>query len=61
MFAEHYGDDFHGYVPFVTTDIASGDWARVDDDSARLPASTKHGCVLPLTRSEWLPLRDHQW
>lgn len=61
MFADHYGADFHGYVPFVTTDIASGDWARVDDSFARIPASTKHGCVLPLTRSEWLRLRDHQW
>jgi hypothetical protein len=61
LFADHYGDDFHGYVPFVTTDIASGRWARVDDDSVRIPASTKHGCVLPLTRSEWLRLRDHQW
>ena len=61
MFADHYGDDFHGYVPFVTTDIASGNWERVDGSAAHIPASTKHGCVLPLTRSEWLRLRDHQW
>jgi hypothetical protein len=61
MFADHYGDDFHGYVPFVTTDIASREWARVDDSAAHFPASTKHGCVLPLTRSEWLRLRDHRW
>jgi hypothetical protein len=61
LFADHYGDDFHGYVPFVTSDIASGEWARVDDDEAHVPADTKHGCVLPLTRSEWLRLRDHRW
>lgn len=61
MFADHYGEDFHGYVPFSTADLASGDWTRVDDGSAHIPTNTKHGCVLPLTRSEWLRLRDHQW
>lgn len=61
MFADHYGPDFHGYVPFVTTDIASRNWTRVDDSSTHIPPSTKHGCVLPLNRSEWLRLRDHQW
>jgi hypothetical protein len=61
MFADHYGAESPGYVPFVSTDIASGDWARVDDRSARIPASTKHGSVLPLNRSEWLRLRNHHW
>lgn len=61
LFADHYGQDFHGYVPFESADIASGSWTRVDDSLAHIPANTKHGCVLPLARSEWLRLRDHRW
>ena len=61
MFADHHGDGPPGYVPFTTGDIASDDWSRVADDASGIPPRTKHGSVLPLTRSEWVRLRDHRW
>jgi hypothetical protein len=40
-----------GYVPFVTDDLDSGVWTSVAD-RAQLPASPRHGTVLPITAGE---------
>lgn len=41
----------HGYVPFETSDLDSGVWTHVAD--ATLPASPRHGTVLPITSDEY--------
>ncbi|MFD4635690.1 immunoglobulin-like domain-containing protein [Lentzea sp. NPDC058436] len=48
LFIDEYGG--RGYVPFETTDLASGRWTM--STGARLPASPRHGTVLPVTRAE---------
>jgi len=40
-----------GYVLFTTDDLASADWHSVPD--AALPASPRHGTVIPITASEY--------
>lgn len=39
-----------GYVPFETTDLDSGVWTPTE--GADLPASPRHGTVLPITQTE---------
>ncbi|MEO6084444.1 MAG: glycoside hydrolase family 43 protein [Umezawaea sp.] len=45
-------DEFtgRGYVPFETTNLASGTWK--ESSAALLPASPRHGTVLPITAAE---------
>lgn len=42
-----------GYCALTTTDIDSGQWEPIPAADFDLPASTKHGTVLPLTHAEW--------
>ncbi|WP_205328493.1 glycoside hydrolase family 43 protein [Glycomyces sp. YM15] len=42
------------YVPFETTDLASGRWTRCED--YRLPKDPCHGVVLPVTSEEYARL-----
>jgi hypothetical protein len=46
-------DEFtgRGYVPFETTDLASGTWTMAQDYD--LPASPRHGTVIPVTQAEY--------
>lgn len=48
LFIDEYGG--RGYVPFETTDLASGRWTM--STGARLPSSPRHGTVLPVTQAE---------
>ncbi len=45
-----------GYVPFLTTDIASGKFEPAED--FRLPFKLRHGSVLPLTAKEYSRLKN---
>lgn len=49
LFVDEYG--LRGYVPFETTDLASGKWTPATDYA--LPASPRHGTVLPVTGAEY--------
>lgn len=49
LFIDEYGN--RGYVPFETTDLDSGRWTMSAD--YQLPASPRHGTVLPVTRAEY--------
>ncbi|MFJ6081763.1 family 43 glycosylhydrolase [Streptomyces sp. NPDC092369] len=49
LFIDEYGG--RGYVPFETTDLDSGNWTPSTD--YQLPASPRHGTVLPVTRKEY--------
>ncbi|MFI8217178.1 family 43 glycosylhydrolase [Streptomyces sp. NPDC085932] len=49
LFIDEYGG--RGYLPFETTDLASGRWTPSTD--YRLPASPRHGTVLPVTQEEY--------
>lgn len=40
-----------GYVPFETTDLASGEWTMSTD--YELPESPRHGTVMPVTQQEY--------
>ena len=40
-----------GYIPFETTDLASGVWTP--STSYDLPAKPRHGTVLPVTQAEY--------
>src|SRR5690349_13457713 len=48
-----YLDEFggRGYVPFESTDLNSGTWTQSTGFS--LPASPRHGTVLPITQAEY--------
>ncbi|MCP2245910.1 family 43 glycosylhydrolase [Lentzea aerocolonigenes] len=48
LFIDEFGG--RGYVPFETTDLASGKWTM--STGAKLPASPRHGTVLPVTQAE---------
>ncbi len=48
LFIDEFGG--RGYVPFETTDLASGKWTRSSD--YQLPSSPRHGTVLPITKAE---------
>ncbi|MFJ9960644.1 family 43 glycosylhydrolase [Streptomyces avermitilis] len=49
LFIDEYGS--RGYVPFETTDLDSGQWTMSTD--YQLPASPRHGTVMPVTRAEY--------
>jgi len=49
LFVDEYG--LRGYVPFETTDLDSGQWTPSTD--YQLPASPRHGTVLPVTQAEY--------
>lgn len=49
LFIDEFGG--RGYVPFETTDLASGRWTPSLD--ARLPRNSRHGTVLPVTQEEY--------
>jgi hypothetical protein len=53
MFIDEFGG--RGYVPFQTTDLASGRWQPVANYS--LPSSPRHGTVLPVTAAELARVR----
>ncbi|MEV1067947.1 family 43 glycosylhydrolase [Streptomyces sp. NPDC050263] len=48
-FLDEFGG--RGYIPFETTDLASGVWTPVADYD--LPARPRHGTVLPVTQAEY--------
>ncbi|MFI9814226.1 immunoglobulin-like domain-containing protein [Saccharothrix variisporea] len=48
LFIDEFGG--RGYVPFETTDLASGQWTM--STSYALPSRPRHGTVLPVTRAE---------
>ncbi|WP_406128170.1 family 43 glycosylhydrolase [Streptomyces sp. NBC_00989] len=49
LFVDEYG--LRGYVPFETTDLDSGEWTPSTD--YQLPASPRHGTVLPVTQAQY--------
>ncbi len=51
-----YIDEFgsQGYVPFETTDLASGNWTK--SEGAKLPGNPRHGTIIPVTASEFAKL-----
>ncbi|HEX6361298.1 glycoside hydrolase family 43 protein [Actinophytocola sp.] len=53
QFIDEFGG--RGYVPFQTTDLASGRWQPVANYA--LPASPRHGTVLPVTAAELARVR----
>lgn len=48
LFIDEFGG--RGYVPFETTDLASGRWTM--STGYQLPSSPRHGTVLPVTAAE---------
>jgi hypothetical protein len=53
LFIDEFGG--RGYIPFETTDLDSGKWTT--SENFELPASPRHGTVLPVTRAEYDRLR----
>jgi large repetitive protein len=53
LFIDEFGG--RGYVPFETTDLASGRWTL--SQGYQLPSRPRHGTVLPVTRIELERLR----
>lgn len=51
LWVDAYGLRPMGYRALTTTDLAAGAWEPVD--YFEIPPNTKHGTVLPLTRSEY--------
>ncbi|MFJ9589802.1 family 43 glycosylhydrolase [Streptomyces acidicola] len=49
LFIDEYGG--RGYVPFETTDLDSGKWTM--SENYQLPASPRHGTVMPVTQEEY--------
>jgi hypothetical protein len=49
LFLDEFGG--RGYVPFETTDLGGGVWTP--SAGAQLPASPRHGTVLPVTQAEY--------
>ncbi|KFG01552.1 1,4-beta-xylanase [Streptomyces scabiei] len=49
LFIDEYGG--RGYLPFETTDLDSGKWTPSTD--YQLPASPRHGTVIPVTQREY--------
>ncbi|WP_158630339.1 immunoglobulin-like domain-containing protein [Glycomyces terrestris] len=49
LFIDEFGG--RGYLPFATTDLASGEWTPVAEYD--LPASPRHGTVIPVTAAEY--------
>lgn len=55
LFIDEFGG--RGYVPFETTDLASGEFRLLDDSEYDLPARPRHGTVLPVTAAELARVR----
>ncbi|WP_149824135.1 family 43 glycosylhydrolase [Streptomyces tailanensis] len=49
LFIDEYGG--RGYLPFETTDLDSGKWTP--STNYQLPASPRHGTVIPVTQEEY--------
>ncbi|MGW0839821.1 family 43 glycosylhydrolase [Streptomyces sp. NPDC002787] len=49
LFIDEYGG--RGYLPFETTDLDSGKWTP--STNYQLPASPRHGTVIPVTQKEY--------
>jgi hypothetical protein len=49
LFIDEFGG--RGYVPFESTNLASGQWTP--SSGSALPASPRHGTVLPVTQAEY--------
>jgi len=49
LYIDEYGG--RGYIPFSTTDLATGQWSVVS--SYVMPGRPRHGTVLPLTEAEY--------
>ncbi|MFJ9353587.1 family 43 glycosylhydrolase [Streptomyces mirabilis] len=49
LFIDEYGS--RGYVPFETTDLDSGKWTM--STNYQMPASPRHGTVMPVTQAEY--------
>jgi Ricin-type beta-trefoil lectin domain-like len=49
LYIDEYGG--RGYIPFTTTDLATGQWSIVP--SYTMPGRPRHGTVLPLTQAEY--------
>jgi hypothetical protein len=49
LFIDEFGG--RGYVPFETTNLASGQWTAVS--SYAMPGRPRHGTVLPVTQAEY--------
>ena len=54
LFVDEYGD--RGYIPLGTDDLANPDWQV--PVSYQLPASPRHGTVIPVTKTELDALTD---
>ncbi|WP_158638594.1 immunoglobulin-like domain-containing protein [Metabacillus litoralis] len=55
LFIDEFGG--RGYVPFETTDLASGEWTVPEDYD--LPSRPRHGTVLPVTQEEYDALLEN--
>ena len=49
LFVDEFGG--RGYVPFETTNLSSDVWTL--SSNYNLPASPRHGTVIPITQSEY--------
>ncbi|MEE6282535.1 immunoglobulin-like domain-containing protein [Georgenia sp. MJ170] len=56
LFIDEYGG--RGYVPFTTTDLASGEWTMIGSPDYSFSQRYRHGTVLPITGAEWDALND---
>lgn len=56
LFIDEYGG--RGYVPFTTTDLASGEWTMLGSADYSFSQRYRHGTVLPVTGAEWQALND---
>ncbi|WP_183098548.1 family 43 glycosylhydrolase [Nocardioides pelophilus] len=54
LFVDEYGG--RGYIPLGTDDLEAPDWQVADDYN--LPASPRHGTVIPVTAAELAKLRE---
>ncbi len=50
-------DDYSVYVPYLTTDIASGKFTKATD-TITMPTGSKHGGFLPVTQEEYDRIMD---
>ena len=59
LWVDSYELDPQGYRVLTTTDLGAGAWVPLQ--GIELPAATKHGTVLPLTRAEYDALDGAQF
>ncbi len=62
LFLDFYGTygKYQGYVPFLSSDLASGVFERADD-RFRFPYRFKHGTVFPISEEECDRMLGHDW